>query len=60
MSAGSTEFDPDEPVSLEELISGADRIMYTQKQSRQKRPIKKEVRKQAELDFAYGSQKAAS
>ena len=60
MSAGSTEFDPDEPVSLEELISGADRIMYTQKQSRQKRPIKEEVRKQAELDFAYGSQKAAS
>jgi len=60
MSAGSTEFDPDEPVSLEELISRADRIMYTQKQSRQKRPIKKEVREQSELDFAYGSQKAAS
>ncbi|MEO0249590.1 MAG: GGDEF domain-containing protein [candidate division WOR-3 bacterium] len=60
MSAGSAEFDPGEPLSLEELISTADRIMYTQKQSRQKRPIKKEVRNQAELDFAYGSQKAAS
>lgn len=60
MSAGSTEFDPDAPASLEELISRADRVMYAQKQSRQKRPIKKELRKQAELDFAYGSQKAAS
>jgi diguanylate cyclase (GGDEF)-like protein len=60
MSAGSTEFDPGEPTSLEELISRADRVMYAQKQSRQKRPIKKEVRKQAELELAYGSQKAAS
>ncbi|MBP1732024.1 MAG: diguanylate cyclase [Deltaproteobacteria bacterium] len=60
MSTGSAEFNPDHAVDLEELISQADRAMYTEKQARQKRPVKKEIRQQAELDLAFGSSKIAS
>ena len=60
MSAGSAEFDPDEPASLDELIRRADRVMYAHKQTKQKRPAKRGLPWQAELDLAYGSQKAAS
>jgi diguanylate cyclase (GGDEF)-like protein len=60
MSTGAAEFNPDHPAALEELISQADRAMYTEKQARQKRPVKKEVRQQAELDLAFGSSKIAS
>ncbi|HUJ89138.1 MAG TPA: GGDEF domain-containing protein, partial [Syntrophorhabdales bacterium] len=38
MSAGSAEFDPDQPATLEELVAQADRAMYAEKQRRQKRP----------------------
>jgi len=60
MSSGSAEFNPDNPVTLEELIRQADRAMYAEKQTRQKRPLKKDVRQQAELGLAYGSSKIAS
>lgn len=60
MSSGSAEFNPNNPVTLEELIRQADRAMYAEKQARQKRPLKKEVRQQAELGLAYGSSKIAS
>jgi diguanylate cyclase (GGDEF)-like protein len=59
MSTGSAEFNPDHPVALEELISQADRAMYTEKQARQTRPVKKGVRQQAELGLAFGSSKIA-
>ena len=38
MSAGSAEFDADQPTTLEELVAQADRAMYSEKQERQKRP----------------------
>jgi diguanylate cyclase (GGDEF)-like protein len=60
MSSGSAEFNPDNPVTLEELIRQADRAMYAEKQARQKRPLKKEARQQAELGLAYGSNKISS
>jgi diguanylate cyclase (GGDEF)-like protein len=61
MSAGSAEFDPDQPTTLEELVAQADRAMYAEKQKRQKRPSAKgTVKQQAELDLAYGSNKIAS
>jgi len=60
MSSGSAEFNPDNPVTLEELIRQADRAMYAEKQARQKRPLKRDVRQQAELGLAYGSNKIAS
>jgi diguanylate cyclase (GGDEF)-like protein len=61
MSAGSAEFDVDQPTTLEELVAQADRAMYIVKQKRQKRPpVKKTVKQQAELDLAYGSDKIAS
>jgi diguanylate cyclase (GGDEF)-like protein len=61
MSAGSAEFDPDQPTTLEELVAQADRSMYLEKQKRQKRPpAKGPVKQQAELDLAYGSDKFAS
>jgi diguanylate cyclase (GGDEF)-like protein len=60
MSAGSAEFDPDQPNTLEGLVAQADQAMYAAKQGRQKRPpAKKAVRQQAELDLAYGSDKLA-
>ncbi len=62
MSAGSAEFDPDQPTALEELVAQADRAMYATKQKRQKRsPAKGSVKQQeqAELDLAYGSDKIA-
>jgi diguanylate cyclase (GGDEF)-like protein len=60
MSAGSAEFDPDQPTTLEELVAQADRAMYAAKQERQKRPpVRKAARQQAELDLAYGSDKLA-
>jgi diguanylate cyclase (GGDEF)-like protein len=61
MSAGSAEFDTDQPTTLEELVAQADRAMYAEKQKRQKRlPAKKPTKQQAELDLAYGSGKIAS
>jgi diguanylate cyclase (GGDEF)-like protein len=61
MSAGSAEFDTDQPTTLEELVAQADRAMYAEKQKRQKRPPpRKPVKQQAELDLAYGSGKIAS
>jgi diguanylate cyclase (GGDEF)-like protein len=61
MSAGSAEFDPDQPTTLEELAAEADRAMYAVKQARQKRPRKGTVsEQQAELDLAYRSGKIAS
>ena len=61
MSAGSAEFDPDQPTTLEELVAQADRAMYTEKQKRQKRPpAKGAVKQQTELNLAYGSDKIAS
>ena len=62
MSAGSAEFDPEQPTTLEELVAQADRAMYAAKQKRQKRPpAKGSVKQQAqsELDLAYGSDKIA-
>jgi diguanylate cyclase (GGDEF)-like protein len=62
MSAGSAEFDPDQPATLEELVAQADRAMYAAKQKRQKRPPGKgsvKQQAQAELDLAYGSDKIA-
>jgi diguanylate cyclase (GGDEF)-like protein len=60
MSAGSAEFDPSQPATLEELVAQADRAMYTEKQKRQKRPPAKGAVKQAELNLAYRSDKIAS
>jgi diguanylate cyclase (GGDEF)-like protein len=61
MSAGSAEFDPSQPATLEELGAQADRAMYTEKQKRQKRPpAKGAVKQQAELNLAYRSDKIAS
>ncbi len=60
MSAGSAEFDIDQPTTLEELVAQADRAMYAEKQKRQKRsPAKTPASQQAELDLAYGSGKIA-
>ena len=60
MSAGSAEFDPDQPTTLEGLVAQADREMYTEKQKRQKRTPAKGAVKQAELDLAYVTGKIAS
>ncbi len=61
MSAGAAEFDPDQPTTLEEIVAQADNAMYAEKQKRQKRAAsKKPLKKQAELDLAYGSENIAS
>ena len=61
MSAGSAEFDPGQPTTLEELVAQADRAMYAEKQKRQRRHSSKTpANQQAALDLAYGSDKIAS
>ena len=61
MSAGSAEFDPDQPTPWRNWSPRQIGQCNGEKQKRQKRPSAKgPVKQQAELDLAYGSDKIAS
>jgi hypothetical protein len=47
---GATQFDPNSPISVDELLSKADALMYAQKRKRRKKESRLEV-KNGQEDF---------